>query len=201
MRDNCFLCHSIGRGHTCAPALWDTSEVAWWTLSETILSVISQMYCCNLNRNASRLKTCDLSMKSNVCAFFPCACRAECDKLRKDGFRSSQYYSQGPTFSDTPQSGSSLHEDDDDDDEKKVNVPCQSLSWMSSRADSVQRRRWRTVIACPLVAVAGISTFWLLARVHAEQTKQLFSHLKHVCFCNVGGSSSRMRFKPRISEQ
>ncbi|XP_051909401.1 NHS-like protein 1 isoform X3 [Hippocampus zosterae] len=44
----------------------------------------------------------------------------ECDKLRKDGFRSSQYYSQGPTFSDTPQSGSSLHEDDDDD-EKKVN--------------------------------------------------------------------------------
>ncbi|XP_061610199.1 LOW QUALITY PROTEIN: NHS-like protein 1 [Phyllopteryx taeniolatus] len=44
----------------------------------------------------------------------------ECDKLRKDGFRSSQYYSQGPIFSDTPQSGSSLHDDDvDDDDEKK----------------------------------------------------------------------------------
>ncbi|XP_061559846.1 NHS-like protein 1 isoform X3 [Phycodurus eques] len=43
----------------------------------------------------------------------------ECDKLRKDGFRSSQYYSQGPVFSDTPQSGSSLHDDDDDDGEKK----------------------------------------------------------------------------------
>ncbi|XP_019729263.1 NHS-like protein 1 isoform X3 [Hippocampus comes] len=44
----------------------------------------------------------------------------ECDKLRKDGFRSSQYYSQGPTFSDTPQSGSSLHEEDDDDEKKSL---------------------------------------------------------------------------------
>ncbi|XP_061667488.1 NHS-like protein 1 isoform X2 [Syngnathoides biaculeatus] len=45
----------------------------------------------------------------------------ECDKLRKDGFRSSQYYSQGPVFSDTAPSGSSLcdDDDDDDDDEKK----------------------------------------------------------------------------------
>ncbi|XP_077409414.1 NHS-like protein 1 isoform X3 [Vanacampus margaritifer] len=41
----------------------------------------------------------------------------ECDKLRKDGFRSSQYYSQGPVFSDRPPSASSLH--DDRHDEKK----------------------------------------------------------------------------------
>ncbi|XP_051732308.1 NHS-like protein 1 isoform X3 [Ctenopharyngodon idella] len=34
----------------------------------------------------------------------------ECDKLRKDGFRSSQYYSQGPTFSG---SSNSQHEDED----------------------------------------------------------------------------------------
>ncbi|XP_005160821.1 NHS-like protein 1 isoform X1 [Danio rerio] len=43
----------------------------------------------------------------------------ECDKLRKDGFRSSQYYSQGPTFSG---SSSSQHEDEDlegDDADKK----------------------------------------------------------------------------------
>nr|XP_046228472.1 NHS-like protein 1 isoform X3 [Scatophagus argus] len=43
----------------------------------------------------------------------------ECDKLRKDGFRSSQYYSQGPTFSDPTQSTSSLQDDEDDDNDKK----------------------------------------------------------------------------------
>ncbi|KAK7150229.1 hypothetical protein R3I93_011476 [Phoxinus phoxinus] len=43
----------------------------------------------------------------------------DCDKLRKDGFRSSQYYSQGPTFSG---SSNSQHEDEDiegDDADKK----------------------------------------------------------------------------------
>ncbi|KAM4633610.1 NHS-like protein 1 isoform 2-T2 [Polymixia lowei] len=39
----------------------------------------------------------------------------ECDKLRKDGFRSSQYYSQGPMFSDPAQSTSSLQDEDEDD--------------------------------------------------------------------------------------
>ncbi|XP_041661094.1 NHS-like protein 1 isoform X4 [Cheilinus undulatus] len=43
----------------------------------------------------------------------------ECDKLRKDGFRSSQYYSQGPTFSDTTQSTSSLQDEEDDENDKK----------------------------------------------------------------------------------
>ncbi|XP_038583300.1 NHS-like protein 1 isoform X2 [Micropterus salmoides] len=43
----------------------------------------------------------------------------ECDKLRKDGFRSSQYYSQGPIFSDPAQSTSSLHDDDEDEDNDK----------------------------------------------------------------------------------
>lgn len=47
---------------------------------------------------------------------------AECDKLRKDGFRSSQYYSQGPTFSDPAQSTSSLQDDEDDDIDKKVHI-------------------------------------------------------------------------------
>ncbi|KAM4529150.1 NHS-like protein 1 isoform 3-T3 [Fundulus diaphanus] len=44
----------------------------------------------------------------------------ECDKLRKDGFRSSQYYSQGPTFSDPKQSTSSLDEEDDENDRKST---------------------------------------------------------------------------------
>ncbi|KAM3602909.1 uncharacterized protein V6R79_013271 [Siganus canaliculatus] len=43
----------------------------------------------------------------------------ECDKLRKDGFRSSQYYSQGPTFCDPAQSTSSLQDDEEDDNDKK----------------------------------------------------------------------------------
>ncbi|XP_059368654.1 NHS-like protein 1 isoform X2 [Carassius carassius] len=38
----------------------------------------------------------------------------ECDKLRKDGFRSSQYYSQGPTFSG---STNSQYEDENIEDE------------------------------------------------------------------------------------
>ncbi|KAM8832379.1 NHS-like protein 1 isoform 4-T4 [Spinachia spinachia] len=40
----------------------------------------------------------------------------ECDKLRKDGFRSSQYYSQGPTFSDPLQSTSSLQDEEEEED-------------------------------------------------------------------------------------
>lgn len=52
------------------------------------------------------------------CSVFPCP--AECDKLRKDGFRSSQYYSQAPTFSDPILSTSSLPDDEDDENEKKV---------------------------------------------------------------------------------
>lgn len=51
-----------------------------------------------------------------------CLCHPECDKLRKDGFRSSQYYSQGPIFSDPLQSTNSLREDEDDENDKKVHV-------------------------------------------------------------------------------
>ncbi|XP_047243510.1 NHS-like protein 1 isoform X3 [Girardinichthys multiradiatus] len=43
----------------------------------------------------------------------------ECDKLRKDGFRSSQYYSQGPTFSDPKQSTSSICDEEDDENDTK----------------------------------------------------------------------------------
>ncbi|KAI4902322.1 hypothetical protein NFI96_003579 [Prochilodus magdalenae] len=39
----------------------------------------------------------------------------DCDKLRKDGFRSSQYYSQGPTFSGSAHSHSSQQEDEDEE--------------------------------------------------------------------------------------
>lgn len=54
--------------------------------------------------------------------FFVSLCPAECDKLRKDGFRSSQYYSQGPTFADPDQSTSSLQDDEEDENDKKVHM-------------------------------------------------------------------------------
>uniref|UniRef100_W5NFM2 NHS like 1 n=1 Tax=Lepisosteus oculatus TaxID=7918 RepID=W5NFM2_LEPOC len=44
----------------------------------------------------------------------------ECDKLRKDGFRSSQYYSQGPTFSSSNLSDSSLPDHEDADKKSTV---------------------------------------------------------------------------------
>ncbi|XP_066549897.1 NHS-like protein 1 isoform X2 [Amia ocellicauda] len=44
----------------------------------------------------------------------------ECDKLRKDGFRSSQYYSQGPTFSTSNLSDSSLPDHEDNDKKSTV---------------------------------------------------------------------------------
>ncbi|XP_024146901.1 NHS-like protein 1 isoform X3 [Oryzias melastigma] len=46
----------------------------------------------------------------------------ECDKLRKDGFRSSQYYSQGPTFSEPLQSSSSLQDDEEDEENDKKSI-------------------------------------------------------------------------------
>uniref|UniRef100_H3DG41 NHS like 1 n=1 Tax=Tetraodon nigroviridis TaxID=99883 RepID=H3DG41_TETNG len=46
----------------------------------------------------------------------------ECDKLRKDGFRSSQYYSQGPTFADPAQFVSSSLQDDEDDEIDKKSI-------------------------------------------------------------------------------
>lgn len=58
----------------------------------------------------------------NITCSSVCACSAECDKLRKDGFRSSQYYSQGPTFSDPAQSASSLQDDEEDENDKKVQI-------------------------------------------------------------------------------
>ncbi|XP_069090424.1 NHS-like protein 1 isoform X3 [Pleurodeles waltl] len=43
----------------------------------------------------------------------------ECDKLRRDGYRSSQYYSQGPTFSS---SGSPRRIEDEEEEERKSSV-------------------------------------------------------------------------------
>ncbi|XP_041418767.1 NHS-like protein 1 isoform X1 [Xenopus laevis] len=46
----------------------------------------------------------------------------ECDKLRRDGCRSSQYYSQGPTFSSTPSMVSTTYQEEADTLEQKFSV-------------------------------------------------------------------------------
>ncbi|XP_033847110.1 NHS-like protein 1 isoform X3 [Periophthalmus magnuspinnatus] len=63
----------------------------------------------------------------------------ECDKLRKDGFRSSQYYSQGPTFSDPLQSGSLQDEEDEDIDKKSITSSAEDdKSQLSMRSQTPQ---------------------------------------------------------------
>lgn len=47
---------------------------------------------------------------------------AECDKLRRDGYRSSQYYSQGPTFTSSGPP-SDEYQDEDEETDQKVRLP------------------------------------------------------------------------------
>ncbi|KAM5163236.1 NHS-like protein 1 isoform 2-T2 [Mantella aurantiaca] len=46
----------------------------------------------------------------------------ECDKLRRDGYRSSQYYSQGPTFSSSPDMGCTSYPEDEEEYSRKFSV-------------------------------------------------------------------------------
>ncbi|XP_062980686.1 NHS-like protein 1 isoform X2 [Elgaria multicarinata webbii] len=47
----------------------------------------------------------------------------ECDKLRRDGYRSSQYYSQGPTFSSSSSALCGSYQDDYEEIEQKCSTP------------------------------------------------------------------------------
>ncbi|XP_042303340.1 NHS-like protein 1 isoform X2 [Sceloporus undulatus] len=47
----------------------------------------------------------------------------ECDKLRRDGYRSSQYYSQGPTFSSSSSALCGNYQDDYEEIEQKCSTP------------------------------------------------------------------------------
>ncbi|KAI9544144.1 hypothetical protein NQZ68_005194 [Dissostichus eleginoides] len=62
----------------------------------------------------------------------------QCDKLRKDGFRSSQYYSQGPTFSDPLQSNSSLQDEEEDDKKSTASSAEDDKSQLSMRPQTPQ---------------------------------------------------------------
>ncbi|XP_036405492.1 NHS-like protein 1 isoform X2 [Megalops cyprinoides] len=82
----------------------------------------------------------------------------ECDKLRKDGFRSSQYYSQGPTFSSSTLSDGSLHEDEDADkkstassaEEEKLVCPMRPRSpLLGEGRDSDLQASWSKPLPTP----------------------------------------------------
>ena len=66
--------------------------------------------------------------------------------MRKDGFRSSQYYSQGPTFSDPTQSTSSLQDDEDDDNEKKVDIRTMAADkYTAPVQEATVKRLWKSL--------------------------------------------------------
>lgn len=64
---------------------------------------------------------------------------AECDKLRRDGYRSSQYYSQGPTFSSSSSAICGSYQDDYEEIEQKVIVGGEALEKILV---------WCSLIAC-----------------------------------------------------
>nr|XP_032625798.1 NHS-like protein 1 isoform X6 [Chelonoidis abingdonii] len=56
----------------------------------------------------------------------------ECDKLRRDGYRSSQYYSQGPTFSSSSAACGSYQDDYEEIERKSSLLDCISRSCIST---------------------------------------------------------------------
>ncbi|XP_053470481.1 NHS-like protein 1 isoform X3 [Ictalurus furcatus] len=74
------------------------------------------------------------SLHTAVSQLNPKQVQIHCDKLRKDGFRSSQYYSQGPTFSGSGHSRNSQLEDEDEDDVDDKSTASSAEEYKSSGA-------------------------------------------------------------------
>ncbi|XP_010076916.1 PREDICTED: NHS-like protein 1 [Pterocles gutturalis] len=85
---------------------WTVHYTAPWHQQENVFLPSSRPPCVeDLHRQAK------LNLKSVL---------RECDKLRRDGYRSSQYYSQGPTFSSSSSSGiCESYQDDYEEIEQK----------------------------------------------------------------------------------
>ncbi|XP_026175099.1 NHS-like protein 1 isoform X3 [Mastacembelus armatus] len=97
--------HKIAVSNLDEESKWTVHYTAPWHQQENVFLPSSRPPCVeDLHRQAK------VNLKTAL---------RECDKLRKDGFRSSQYYSQGPTFADPIQSTSSLQDDEEDENEKK----------------------------------------------------------------------------------
>lgn len=121
-----------------------------------------------------------------ITCFFVSVCPAECDKLRKDGFRSSQYYSQGPTFSDNTQSTSSLQDDEDDDNDKKVHMCTDTYTHSCARVaitvfqlytvavgrhtvcqSGADLAAWQLIVSvCPLMVILENAPWLIASKTH-----------------------------------
>ncbi|XP_053918536.1 NHS-like protein 1 isoform X4 [Cuculus canorus] len=87
---------------------WTVHYTAPWHQQENVFLPSSRPPCVeDLHRQAK------LNLKSVL---------RECDKLRRDGYRSSQYYSQGPTFSSSSSAICGSYQDDYEEIEQKCPV-------------------------------------------------------------------------------
>ncbi|XP_009458991.1 PREDICTED: NHS-like protein 1 [Nipponia nippon] len=87
---------------------WTVHYTAPWHQQENVFLPSSRPPCVeDLHRQAK------LNLKSVL---------RECDKLRRDGYRSSQYYSQGPTFSSSSSATCGSYQDDYEEIEQKCPV-------------------------------------------------------------------------------
>ncbi|KAF4082469.1 hypothetical protein AMELA_G00152100 [Ameiurus melas] len=99
---------------------WSVHYTAPWHQQENVFLPASRPACVEeLHRQAK------VNLKTSL---------RDCDKLRKDGFRSSQYYSQGPTFSGSAHSRSSQLEDEDEDDVDDKSTASSAEEYKSSGA-------------------------------------------------------------------
>nr|XP_057912094.1 NHS-like protein 1 isoform X3 [Doryrhamphus excisus] len=122
--------HKIAVSNLDEESKWTVHYTAPWHQQENVFLPGSRPPCVeDLHRQAK------VNLKSAL---------RECDKLRKDGFRSSQYYSQGPTFSDPLQSNSSLQDEEDEDDKK---VRTQSIASSPDDDQSQLSMRSQTPLA------------------------------------------------------
>ncbi|XP_006885064.1 PREDICTED: NHS-like protein 1 [Elephantulus edwardii] len=105
---------------------WTVHYTAPWHQQENVFLPTTRPPCVeDLHRQAK------LNLKSVL---------RECDKLRRDGYRSSQYYSQGPTFS----THSSPLCDDYQDEDEEADPKCSVSSSEEERVISIRRPKTPT---------------------------------------------------------
>ncbi|NXP23294.1 NHSL1 protein, partial [Scytalopus superciliaris] len=111
---------------------WSVHYTAPWHQQENVFLPSSRPPCVeDLHRQAK------LNLKSVL---------RECDKLRRDGYRSSQYYSQGPTFSSSSSAICGSYQDDYEEIEQKSSLlDCISQSCISACCNLVP---WKN--KCPV---------------------------------------------------
>ncbi|XP_043312985.1 NHS-like protein 1 isoform X2 [Cervus canadensis] len=109
---------------------WTVHYTAPWHQQENVFLPTTRPPCVeDLHRQAK------LNLKSVL---------RECDKLRRDGYRSSQYYSQGPTFA----ANSSPLCDDYQDEDEETDPKCSLSSSEEERLTSTRRPKTPTSSDC-----------------------------------------------------